>query len=155
MKKINNQLGDTIIEVMIALMIIGFVIAGAYSLTNLSLNIETQSQQRSNATLIAQTQIEELKNFINLNNGNTAAINAFMGRSTSFCMENQKIDSNSSSCYFSQNGVQTASSNYLGYNVKITDISKIYASWNQVQINVNWNNNTNQVYLFYGFNNND
>ncbi len=62
-----NQVGDTIIEVMIALVIMGSVLAGAYYLSNYSLNTILESHFRSDALYIAQTQLEQLKAQVNSN----------------------------------------------------------------------------------------
>lgn len=60
MKMTRSQAGDTIIEVMIALAIIGFTIALAYSITSRSLRIGRQAQERTEAVKLAESQIESL-----------------------------------------------------------------------------------------------
>ena len=63
MKKL-NILGDTIVEVMLVLVIVGAVMGSAYVITNFSLQTELIAQQRSEALNIAQNQLEQLKNLV-------------------------------------------------------------------------------------------
>lgn len=60
-KQLNNSFGDTIIEVMLALAVLGAIIGGGYSVATRSLNGVRVSQERSEATQIAEGQIEALK----------------------------------------------------------------------------------------------
>lgn len=53
-----NQSGDTIIEVLLALMIIGLVIASAMNLSHRSLRAQQTSQERTEASNVAQSVIE-------------------------------------------------------------------------------------------------
>ncbi len=59
--KILNQTGDTIIEVLLAMTIIGLILAGAYATSSRSLNTSQYSQERTRATRIAESQIEQIK----------------------------------------------------------------------------------------------
>ncbi len=60
----NNQAGSTIIEVLTALMIISVVITGAYATASRSSSITRQSQERTQATKVAEQQIESIKSII-------------------------------------------------------------------------------------------
>lgn len=53
--------GDTIIEVMVALTIIGAVVSAAYVLASRNLTATQQSQERGEAVKVAEGQIEKLK----------------------------------------------------------------------------------------------
>ncbi len=55
-----NQRGDTIIEVMIVLAVLGLAIGIAYSTANRSLLNARQAQENSQATAAAQAQVEQL-----------------------------------------------------------------------------------------------
>ena len=55
-----NQRGDTIVEVLLAVGIVGLIIAGAYVTANRSTNAERDAQEHSQALTLAQTQIESL-----------------------------------------------------------------------------------------------
>ncbi len=56
-----NQLGDTIVEVLLAVGIVGLAIVTAYGVASLSLKQGRQAQERSEALKIAESQIEHLK----------------------------------------------------------------------------------------------
>ncbi|MCA9334189.1 hypothetical protein KC963_04025 [Candidatus Saccharibacteria bacterium] len=56
-----TQVGDTIIEVMIAVAVLGTVIGGVYSVASRSLRSARQSQERSEALKYTESQIEQLK----------------------------------------------------------------------------------------------
>jgi type II secretory pathway pseudopilin PulG len=55
-----NQIGDTIVEVLIAIAVLGVVLAGAFVTANSSLNGEHTAQEHSQALTIAQGQVEDL-----------------------------------------------------------------------------------------------
>lgn len=56
-----NQEGDTIVEVLISLAVLGMIVAGAYSIVNAALRNSRQAQERSEATKIAESQVETIK----------------------------------------------------------------------------------------------
>jgi type II secretory pathway pseudopilin PulG len=60
MKKLNKN-GDTIVEVLIALAILGLVIGSAYSIASRSLKSAQQAQERTQATKLAEGQIDSIK----------------------------------------------------------------------------------------------
>jgi prepilin-type N-terminal cleavage/methylation domain-containing protein len=62
---INNSRGDTIIEVLFAMAIVGVVLAAAYSIASKNLQTSQFARERSQATQIASTQIELIKNLRN------------------------------------------------------------------------------------------
>lgn len=56
-----DHTGDTIVEVMVAIIVVGSVLAGAYVSSNHSLNANRQSQERSEALKYVEGQIETIK----------------------------------------------------------------------------------------------
>ena len=56
-----NQAGDTIIEVMIALLIMAVVLTGAFVTANSSLRNDNAAEQHSVALNLAQTQLEDIR----------------------------------------------------------------------------------------------
>ena len=56
-----SQAGDTIVEVMFAVAIVGITIASAYGVATLSLRNARQAQERGEALKIAESQIESLR----------------------------------------------------------------------------------------------
>lgn len=83
--------GDTLVEVMIALAIIGSVIAISYSTASRSLKVGRQAQERIEALKLAEGQVETLK--LVGNNGNplraqlySAVYSRASGAPQSFCL---------------------------------------------------------------------
>jgi type II secretory pathway pseudopilin PulG len=60
MKKLNN-IGDTIVEVLLAIAIVSAVLGGAFLSVNTSLNGARQAQERGEAMKLLEGQIERLK----------------------------------------------------------------------------------------------
>ncbi|MCA9332321.1 prepilin-type N-terminal cleavage/methylation domain-containing protein [Candidatus Saccharibacteria bacterium] len=60
-----RQSGDTIVEVMISLAVISMVIGLAYGIATRSLKQSQQSQERVEASKVAEGQLERLKGFSN------------------------------------------------------------------------------------------
>ncbi len=56
-----NQIGDTIIEVMIAMAVIGLTIGGAYGIANRSLQASRGAQERGEALKLAEAQLERIR----------------------------------------------------------------------------------------------
>lgn len=56
-----SNIGDTIVEVMIAMAVLGLVLLGAYSIANQSLTTIRDAQERTEALKLAEGQIEQLK----------------------------------------------------------------------------------------------
>lgn len=67
--KNKNQRGDTIVEVLIALTVLMVVIAGGYSIATRSLNGARIAQERSEATKLAEGQLEAISERIKRLNG--------------------------------------------------------------------------------------
>jgi Tfp pilus assembly protein PilV len=62
-----NKKGDTIVEVLIAMVILAFVLTGAYESSQYSLNTIRNSENRITAINIASSQIESLKSWVSSN----------------------------------------------------------------------------------------
>jgi prepilin-type N-terminal cleavage/methylation domain-containing protein len=57
----NSERGDTIVEVMFAMAIIGVVLAAAYGIASKNLQTSQLAKERTQATQIAESQLEQLK----------------------------------------------------------------------------------------------
>lgn len=71
-----REAGDTIVEVMIVLAILGLAISTSYAIANRSLLNARQAQESSIATELAQSQIEQIRRLID--RGPTDANNVFL-----------------------------------------------------------------------------
>lgn len=59
-----HQTGDTIVEVLIAIAIVGTVLAGAFASSNRSLQSNSRSQERAEALRVAEQQLELLQSAV-------------------------------------------------------------------------------------------
>lgn len=62
--KVRESRGDTIVEVLIALAVLTTILVGAYVTATRSANTNRASQERSEATKVAESQIERLKGLL-------------------------------------------------------------------------------------------
>jgi type II secretory pathway pseudopilin PulG len=81
--------GDTIVEFMLALSVLGLIIVGGYSIATRSLNGVRVSQERGEALKIAEAQIETVRqkisstdNYADILNGGFAGANPTWGVAT-------------------------------------------------------------------------
>lgn len=63
LNKINQQ-GDTLVEVLICIVIIGIILSGGYVTANQSFNSELSAQEHTDAAQIAISQIESLRGVV-------------------------------------------------------------------------------------------
>lgn len=80
-RRLLGQTGDTIVEVMIVVTILGFIVAGVYSIASGSLRSARQAQERSEALKYTEGQLEQLKHLANTNG------NAVFGVAGTFCID--------------------------------------------------------------------
>jgi len=57
----SNERGDTIIEVMLAIAVVGMVLAAAYNIANRALMTGRYAQEQTEALKVAESQVEKLK----------------------------------------------------------------------------------------------
>lgn len=57
----SKQRGDTIIEVLIAVAVLGAILGGSFAVASRSLNVSQQAQERSEATKVIESQLELLR----------------------------------------------------------------------------------------------
>ena len=63
--RLNNlQRGDTIVEVLISIAVVSMVLAGAFVVTNRSLQATRSAQERSIALKLAESQLEQIKGIV-------------------------------------------------------------------------------------------
>lgn len=116
-----RQAGDTLIEVLLAIVIISVVIAGAYQATNNGLRIGQNAIERTQASERTSAQAETLRTIRDLKNSSaamTAAWNSIVDKATS--------STHSANVCASGGGTPTAGSkpfwlNTAGSNVAVTD----------------------------------
>lgn len=62
--KLTSQRGDTIVEVLIAMVIVSSVLAGAFASANRSLNTTVAARDRDQGVRLAESQLEQLKTVV-------------------------------------------------------------------------------------------
>jgi prepilin-type N-terminal cleavage/methylation domain-containing protein len=71
-----TQRGDTIVEVLIAIAVIGAVLGGAYSLVNANVKSNQLAQERSVAVKVAESQLEQLRAYAESSDVSAIAVNS-------------------------------------------------------------------------------
>lgn len=61
MRYIKNQRGDTIIEVLLSVLVLGVIVTAIYQLANYNFVLASRTKQRTVATKLAEEQIEQLR----------------------------------------------------------------------------------------------
>ncbi len=83
---LKNRTGDTIVEVLIAVTVVGLSIGLAYGVANRSLKSSRQSQERTEAVKLAEGQTEQLKALSYKDSSNDQGI--FNNPNQTFCLNN-------------------------------------------------------------------
>jgi Tfp pilus assembly protein PilV len=74
-----NEIGDTIVEVLFAVVVIGIVLTGAYAVVTHSITDEQDAQEHSYALGLVQSQIEQLRAYIISNPSGTLPFSSETG----------------------------------------------------------------------------
>jgi len=77
-----NQVGDTIVEVLIAVVVVGMAIGLGYGVASRSLKANRQSQERGEALKQVESQVERLKKLATTDTGGPSGV----FRSGSYCI---------------------------------------------------------------------
>ena len=129
-----KQSGDTIVEVLIATVIIGAVLAGAYYVTNKSFIAERQSNERGLGLQLAQDQLEAVR---------SQAINnpASLPTSGTFCLDNMNAPLTPPNCYFNaDNTLNSSPGAAVRYHVLVTEPpASATVAANTFTVTVTWN----------------
>lgn len=149
LRRAEDERGDTIVEVLIAVAVVSFLLAGAYSLSSRSVKTLTDAQERGQALSVASAQVEYLR-----------AANAFSATSDCFNPAGVAVTASGASCNYNsagQNGCTAATSSYC-YDVQITPVASSSGGNSAASISttykiaVTWDSllgNTSNVTLFY------
>jgi type II secretory pathway pseudopilin PulG len=143
-----NSRGDTIVEVLIAVIVIGAILVGGFVLATTSLTGERESQERSEALQVAEGQIETLKSYVAINGyGGTAGLDNISGATGGFCVYNNSSNvltvgspnTTPSNCNFNQGGQQTTSPVQPYFMISDAQAgSGAYHSNKQINLTVTW-----------------
>ena len=134
----NRERGDTLVEVMVAIVIVATVIGGAYVVSNRSLQSTRGAQERGNALKLAEAQIEQLKSIISQDDTQIFGV----GKPTHFCLGsdvsgthvyNTAVPADKAKCRVDSNGTPTTGE--PGYSYEITRTGndfQLVASWTDI-----------------------
>lgn len=129
-----NQVGDTMVEVLISMAIVSMILGGAYVTSNKSLLSVRDAQEHVDALKLASSQIESLN-----------AIPAVAYNSSPFCYGPngtlQAVNISTGNCTFTGNGALATNGVQPAYSVAITyDPSTLV-----YKVKVNWDTLTSQA----------
>lgn len=141
-----RQRGDTLVEVLICIGVVGAVLAGAFVVTNRSQLGVRDSQERAEAAKVVEGQLELLRSNAKLQKGTVfhpKTTGAFcMDRTTALPIQSQAVDRPNAKCSVDSLGNESTEAN--AYSVTIThqetnsgtsnagQLFKIQVSWNSV-----------------------
>lgn len=156
-KLTSSQRGDTIMEVLIAVGVLGFMLASAFTITNRNQLTIRDSQERSEGVKIAEKQIESLRSFYSARTPGDDAI------TEGFCFKDDGSKADNTEAYNNSYSADCSiSSNGYNYQINIwppgTDSKSSYAvggKSSSYAVTVRWDaikGGTNEVKLFYAIN---
>jgi len=154
-KLLTNIQGDTIIEVLVSIVVLGVILSGAFVTANNSLKTIREAQERVQAVGLAQAQLEDLR-------ANAANIFAVSGNSsyatgTPFCFSTPTSISAATSLSCTN---VTLSAGSVGYGISITGSARnssqaaLNINTNTFKVTVSWSGpvldgSKSYAYLFY------
>lgn len=112
-----NQRGDTIVEVLIAMVILAFVLTGAYESSQYSINNIRNAENRITAVDLATSQIESLKSWAT-QGPSVPSGNFYMNGNTVTLVQNNTPASQGQFMYEITKPTQEANTNYT-FNVNV------------------------------------
>lgn len=129
-RRLQNQRGDTIVEVLICIAVISLVLGGAFVTTNRSLQNTRAAQERSAALKLAESQLEQIKGLLASNPD--AILGA--GAPASFCIVSGTtvVSSTNAACIVDTAGAPAAASVQPRFQLAITragDTFTVENSW--------------------------
>jgi prepilin-type N-terminal cleavage/methylation domain-containing protein len=129
-----NQRGDTLVEVLIAIMVVSAVLVAGYTTTTHSINTMQDTQEHSEALQLAQTQLEYLHNA------------SKTGRPNGGCFDNAGAPASGNSCLVDSSDNPTSSQPQFKVVISTPDAVSysVDVTWSSIQAG-----QTNEVKLYY------
>ena len=129
-----KQRGDTIVEVLFALIIIGIILTGGYSVVTHSILDEQDAQQHSYALGLVQSQIEQLRAYVLYNPTGTLPFTGSAG-----CMS-ASVPVSGSSCSQQLNATEQYQ---LSIKLNTNNVYNVTATWPSVVLRSGSSNKDN------------
>ena len=161
LKIINNERGDTIMEVLICVAMLGFMLGAAFSLTNRNQLTSRASQERGEANRLAEKQVEYLRTYYAKNPGVTPADDNFCFNNDGAYTANGSPSADKANDTDDAEYVTTCKDNRNGYDYKISfwkadlaDTKSVLGSKGSAHVvTVRWDNvrggDQEEVKMFY------
>lgn len=120
-----GERGDTMVEVLIAIVIVASVIGGAYAVSNRSLQSTRGAQERSSALKLAESQMEQLKTIVSTDPAKIFGTSA----PTKFCLRSDAagtqvystaVASQKANCTVDASGTPVPATTQPSYTFEIT-----------------------------------
>jgi len=134
-----NQAGDTIVEVLIAVSVLGFVLAGAAKIINTDILTIEDHNERAQALQLLESQIEDLRVYGGVSGGvSTECFTLFSGQVTpQSSLTNPGGGPGPNSCIVQWNGVKALATTEPAYTIQITHSDDdatftVQATWDSV-----------------------
>ncbi len=138
-----SQTGDTIVEVLLCIAVLGLALGTGYALTNRSFTYGLSSAERAQAQAIAQGQVELIKNaYINkVANEEPTQFNDYLSAPSSFC-----IDTSTGNRKATDSGCKTGlfTTAITSNNTPTNSVFTIVVSWDKTR-----GSSPNQTTLYY------
>lgn len=115
----HHQSGDTIVEVLIAIGIVGLMLASAYAITNRSNRSLQDAQERGQALKLVETQIELLRNSGSLPVGST-------------CFKSDGTAASGTTCKVGADGQPTTTQPAYTLSITSGTVYTVRAAWSSV-----------------------
>lgn len=132
---IRDNRGDTIIEVLICVGILGAVLGAAYVTANRNSMINQASQERLSASKIAESQLERLR-------AKAALDPDLLFLQTELCLDSSNNIKGvaDSACTVDQSGSPAPPTTYPSYQIKITRGTQVATLGYMYTIKISWDN---------------
>ena len=134
----HNQAGDTIIEVMLAIAVVGMVLGASYSTATRALRVGRFAQEQTEALKLAESQIEKIKYIATLLASDTyIPPNIFdtSAGSTIFCIDDStpfaKVLTTAATPAVKCANISGLYTQRVEYDGTAADIFKVYVTWDR------------------------
>lgn len=125
-----NQVGDTIIEVMLATAVIGLVIGSSYATATKALRTGRFAQEQTEALKVAESQIEKLKYIASIGGSATPTQQIFATPTADFCVNDtfQVLPAANAAC----RNINNLYNEKVTYSADSTDTFVVAVTWQEI-----------------------
>lgn len=141
-----GERGDSIVEVLIAIGILSTVLAGAFLMTNRSLQTSRDAQERTNAVKLVETQIELIKSLAQTSPG------TLFGAVGNFCVTSASaiVPTSNAACHVDVSGNAVPATTQPSFSLSVSKSGNTFTAkdtW--VSVNGKTTNSVTMLYRVY------